>query len=185
MCLKLELSKTAWIAKCGMVWWRCGEKCQLCCFSGWPLVGIEGMKLYMVMREWIPTKGQPVFRGKFFGSHLLQESKSWMGGNTTHLLMTSMLTSVSWQIPKSRLVEGPYTPICRDCDCAIYFSITVQRLTSYKSQCDSGNFRGFLRCTTCNCKSEIIRKSSWVEFRKIIGEFPHPWGSYCTYLHLP
>ncbi len=27
------------------------------------------------------------------------------------------------QIPKGRLVKGPYKPICRDC--AIYFSITV------------------------------------------------------------
>ena len=27
------------------------------------------------------------------------------------------------QIPKGRLVEGPYKPICRDC--AIYFLITV------------------------------------------------------------
>ena len=27
------------------------------------------------------------------------------------------------QIPKGRLVDGPYKPICRDC--AIYFSITV------------------------------------------------------------
>ena len=27
------------------------------------------------------------------------------------------------QIPKGRLAEGPYNPICRDCD--IYFLITV------------------------------------------------------------
>ena len=27
------------------------------------------------------------------------------------------------QIPKGRLVEGPYKPICRDC--AMYFSTTV------------------------------------------------------------
>ena len=27
------------------------------------------------------------------------------------------------QMPKSRLVKGPYKPICRDC--AIYFSTTV------------------------------------------------------------
>ncbi len=30
------------------------------------------------------------------------------------------------QIPKGRLVEGPYKPICRDC--AIYFSITVPEM---------------------------------------------------------
>ena len=115
------------------------------------------------------------FAGKFFGNHLLQESKSWMGGNTTHLLMTSMLTFVSGQIPKGRLVKGTYKPICRDCACAIYFSVAAQRLTSYKSQCDSGHC---LQFTTCNSKSETIWKSSWFEFKKLFGEFPHPWGSY-------
>ena len=30
------------------------------------------------------------------------------------------------QIPKGRLVKGPYKPICRDC--AIYFSITVMKM---------------------------------------------------------
>ena len=30
------------------------------------------------------------------------------------------------QIPKGRLIKGPYKPICRDC--AIYFSITVMAL---------------------------------------------------------
>ena len=42
------------------------------------------------------------------------------------------------QIPKGRLVKGPYKPICRDC--AIYFAITVADpgiLTSTK------DFRGF------------------------------------------
>ena len=32
------------------------------------------------------------------------------------------------QIPKGRLVKGPYKPICRDC--AIYFSITVGKYAS-------------------------------------------------------
>ena len=33
------------------------------------------------------------------------------------------------QIPKGRLVKGPYKPICRDC--AIYFSIT-ETVISYR-----------------------------------------------------
>ena len=44
------------------------------------------------------------------------------------------------EIPKGRLVKGPYKAICRACrDCAIYFSITVP--TSISSRM---SFQGFV-----------------------------------------
>ena len=36
------------------------------------------------------------------------------------------------EIPKGRLVKGPYKPICRDC--AIYFSITVIGLIAHRKR---------------------------------------------------
>ena len=36
------------------------------------------------------------------------------------------------QIPKGRLVKGPYKPICRNCE--IYFSITVKKITKKITQ---------------------------------------------------
>ena len=51
------------------------------------------------------------------------------------------------QIPKGRLVKGPYKPICRDC--AMYFSITVDMWGSSRFQ---------RHCPNVNCsKSQLIQ----------------------------
>ena len=54
------------------------------------------------------------------------------------------------QIPKSRLVKGPYKPICRDC--AIYFSITVSgKVTNTPKLAKFGKFNTKNRDRKLNC----------------------------------
>ena len=53
------------------------------------------------------------------------------------------------QIPRGRLVKGPYKPICRDC--AIYFSITVTRL--------AGQIGFVSICLTIHAPSRFLTKS--------------------------
>ena len=77
------------------------------------------------------------------------------------------------QIPKGRLVKGPYKPICRGC--AIYFSVTVPNWVHQRSHDVKTYYNVQLDNTIEKEPSSSIQGNWW--FQSFFCFHPDPWGN--------